>query len=164
MKNAPIILVGLVGLFVNHACASSQDVNVKKIIHDNHTIKSEVFENKKEDKTQIDATENKKQKAWITAYWSYPKQDKWTSKNQSSTGIFLKEGEHIAVDPKIIPYGSEIQLPDGTIRKAVDTGSAVVKRKASKGKYIIVDVYFYSKSEALKWLKKYSGVQEVTLL
>lgn len=113
----------------------------------------------------ISSSQEKKQKrVWITAYWSYPKQDEWTHEKKSSTGTTLKEGKHVAVDPDVIPYGSKIQLPDGTIRKAVDTGSAVKQRTASKGKYIVIDVYFTTKETAERWLAKYSQKQWVTIL
>jgi len=102
---------------------------------------------------------------WITAYWSFPKQDKWTARRQCSIpDVKLTEGEHVAADPRIIPYGSKIKLPDGTVREVVDTGKDVKRKKASKGKYIIIDVYFVNKDDADEWLDKYSEKQVVKLL
>ena len=50
---------------------------------------------------------------------------------KSATGTRLHVG-HCAVDPKKIPYGSRVVLPDGTTLAAVDTGSAVQNRKAAR--------------------------------
>ena len=49
----------------------------------------------------------------------------------ASNGRCLRNG-HCAVDPKKIPYGSRVVLPDGTALSAVDTGSAVQNRKAAR--------------------------------
>jgi 3D (Asp-Asp-Asp) domain-containing protein len=65
---------------------------------------------------------------------------------------------HCAVDPKKIPYGSKIMLPDDQLI-AVDTGPAVVRRTAARRsghtpaerKAIVIDRYFDSKREALFW-------------
>src|SRR5205823_1139946 len=48
-------------------------------------------------------------------------------------GARLRNG-HCAVDPKKIPYGSRIQLEDEELI-AVDTGPAVVRRKAPDGEF-----------------------------
>ena len=77
--------------------------------------------------------------------------DKWTRRGQSSTGIRLKEGVTAAVDPNIIPYFSKIELPEVKLSLvSLDTGSAVVKRTASRktGGQIIIDVFFEKESTA----------------
>jgi len=51
-------------------------------------------------------------------------------------------GRTIAVDPKVIPLGSQVKI-NGNIYTAEDTGSAI------KGKKI--DIYYNSHSEALNW-------------
>jgi 3D (Asp-Asp-Asp) domain-containing protein len=38
----------------------------------------------------------------------------------------------VAVDPKVIPYGSKVVAPDGKVYIALDTGSAVVSRAAAR--------------------------------
>jgi 3D (Asp-Asp-Asp) domain-containing protein len=48
----------------------------------------------------------------------------------ASTGQRLHSG-HCAVDPKRIPYGSKVVFPDRACT-AVDTGPAVVSRKAAR--------------------------------
>jgi len=65
-------------------------------------------------------------------------------------------GKTIAVDPKVIPYGSKIHIPRmGKTYISGDTGPAVVSKTASKGKTIVVDIYCSSKAEAQKLIKKY---------
>jgi 3D (Asp-Asp-Asp) domain-containing protein len=93
----------------------------------------------------------KKLKVRITAYW--PGQDYWTSRYKSSTGYTLKPGKSCAVDPRIIPYGSTVTI-NGREFKAIDTGSAVISKKASKGKYPIVDLFFNCERTAMRELAK----------
>lgn len=94
---------------------------------------------------------SKKIKVRITAYW--PGQDYWTSRYKSSTGYTLKSGISCAVDPKIIPYGSKVVI-NGREFKAIDTGSAVVSKKASRGRYPIVDLFFNCERTAMRELAK----------
>lgn len=91
--------------------------------------------------------------ARVTVYWhsSGPQQRAF------STGARLRPG-HCAVDPKKISYGSTVLFPDGP-SVAVDTGPAVVSRKAARlsGKTpnqrnaLVIDRYFETKKEALAW-------------
>lgn len=77
--------------------------------------------------------------------------------NKTSTGTKPKQGVTVAVDPKIIPYGSTIEidelkgiLDDGRFI-AEDTGSAVRKRKAAKaaGEDVpVIDIYVSDKKYA----------------
>jgi hypothetical protein len=89
--------------------------------------------------------------ARVTYYWSDP---------ITSTGKKPICGKTIAVDPKIIPYGSTVFIPKmGKWFSAQDTGSAVVKRTASKKlgrpECIVVDVYCSTKAIALNRIKTY---------
>ena len=89
--------------------------------------------------------------ARITVYWQ--NSDYYTKLLKSSSGVRLKNGMHVAVDPKLIPYGSKIRIEGWGTYTAVDTGSAVIKRTAAKrmGKNVpVVDVFFVSKEEALR--------------
>src|SRR6266404_4337280 len=80
----------------------------------------------------------------------------------ASTGRCLRP-EHCAVDPKRIPYGSTVVFP-GAVCTAVDTGTAVVSRKAarlcgrtaSQLKAIVVDRFFDTKREAEEWSNTHS--------
>src|ERR1700704_1205339 len=70
--------------------------------------------------------------ARVTVYWASGGRgsDHWTRRHVCSTGVRLAAG-HCAVDPRRIPYGSRVTLPDAVL-VAVDTGSAVVSRKAGR--------------------------------
>src|SRR2546423_12553328 len=63
--------------------------------------------------------------ARVTTYWQEEGQFR-----AAWNGARLRNG-HCAVDPKKIPYGSRIQLGDEELI-AVDTGPAVVSRKAAR--------------------------------
>src|SRR6202795_1805380 len=87
--------------------------------------------------------------ARVTSYWA------GEGSKFASTGQRLRAG-HCAVDPKRIPYGSKVVFPDRACT-AVDTGPAVVSRKAarlcgrtaSQRKAIVVDRFFETKREAM---------------
>ena len=87
--------------------------------------------------------------ARVTSYWAGERP------KYASTGRQLCAG-HCAVDPKRIPYGSKVVFPDRACT-AVDTGTAVVSRKAarlcgrtaSQLKAIVVDRFFETKREAM---------------
>jgi 3D (Asp-Asp-Asp) domain-containing protein len=88
----------------------------------------------------------KKMKVRITGYW--PGEDEWSSRFQSSTGTRLRAGRHCAVDPDIIPLWSKIKILNGKREwVAVDTGSAVISKKASGGKLPVIDVFAASEAQ-----------------
>src|SRR5205814_10578706 len=86
--------------------------------------------------------------------------DRWTRRHVCSTGARLQVG-HCAVDPRRIPYGSRVTLPDATL-VAVDTGSAVVSRKAARRagrtalekSALVIDRFFETKQQALSWARR----------
>jgi 3D (Asp-Asp-Asp) domain-containing protein len=90
--------------------------------------------------------------ARVTSYWA------GEGPKYASTGQRLRTG-HCAVDPKRIPYGSKVVFPDRACT-AVDTGPAVVSRKAarlcgrtaSQLKAIVIDRFFETKREAMTWM------------
>jgi 3D (Asp-Asp-Asp) domain-containing protein len=94
--------------------------------------------------------------ARVTGYWASE------GSKFASTGGRLRPG-HCAVDPKRIPYGSKVVFPDA-VCTAVDTGTAVVSRKAarlcgrtaSQLKAIVVDRFFETKQEAVAWSNAHS--------
>ena len=96
--------------------------------------------------------------ARVTGYWA----NEGDSGLYGSTGKRLRPG-HCAVDPKRIPYGSKVIFPDGACT-AVDTGSAVVSRKAARVRgrtpaqrnAIVVDKFFQTKREAVAWSNAHS--------
>jgi|GEM_PF-1062568 len=89
--------------------------------------------------------------ARVTSYWA------GEGPKYASTGRRLNSG-HCAVDPRRIPYGSKVIFPDRACI-AVDTGPAVVSRKAarlcgrtaSQLKAIVIDRFFDTKREAMAW-------------
>lgn len=88
--------------------------------------------------------------ARITVYWQ--NSDHCTRALMSSSGVTLKNKFHVAVDPKLIPYGSRIRIEGWGEFIAVDTGSAVIKRTAARrmGKNVpVIDVFFLYREEAL---------------
>lgn len=101
----------------------------------------------------------------LTVYWAKGGgTDFYSSKKKSSTGYTLKQGESIAVDPKIIPYRKEVIIPNIGLVKAVDTGSAVVSKRASKGKLPVIDVFFEYKKDAMLFANKYPKVVKVAVI
>jgi 3D (Asp-Asp-Asp) domain-containing protein len=90
--------------------------------------------------------------ARITVYWPGEGQVR-----ACSNGARLRAG-HCAVDPKRIPFGSRVLFPD-TVCIAVDSGPAVVSRKAarltgrtaSQRNAVVIDRFFESKEAALAW-------------
>jgi 3D (Asp-Asp-Asp) domain-containing protein len=100
--------------------------------------------------------------ARVTVYWASggSGSDRWTRQHKCATGAHLRAG-HCAVDPRRIPYGSRVTLPDGPLL-AVDTGSAVVSRKAARRSgrnalersALVIDRFFETKGQALSWASK----------
>lgn len=97
--------------------------------------------------------------ARVTVYWAGGHgADRYTRQHKSATGMRLHVG-HCAVDPKKIPYGSRVVLPDGTALSAVDTGGSVRNRKAARRagrtiderNAIVIDKFFETKQQALAW-------------
>jgi len=100
--------------------------------------------------------------ARVTVYWASGGggSDYWTRRHICSTGARLRAG-HCAVDPRRIPYGSKVTLPDATLL-AVDTGSAVRSRKAARRSgrtalernAVVIDRFFETKQQALGWARR----------
>jgi 3D (Asp-Asp-Asp) domain-containing protein len=100
--------------------------------------------------------------ARVTVYWASGGggSDYWTRRHIGASGARLRAG-HCAVDPRKIPYGSKVTLPDGTLL-AVDTGSAVRSRKAARlsgrnaneRNAIVIDRFFETKQQALSWARR----------
>ena len=100
--------------------------------------------------------------ARVTVYWASGGggSDHWTRRHICSTGARLRAG-HCAVDPRRIPYGSKVALPDATLL-AVDTGSAVRSRKAARRSgrtaqernALVIDRFFETKQQALGWARR----------
>jgi hypothetical protein len=93
--------------------------------------------------------------ARVTVYWASADAQQ---QRAAYNGARLRSG-HCAVDPDKIPYGSKVVFAEGDECKAIDTGPAVVSRKAARlsGRNanqrdaIVVDRYFETKEQALAW-------------
>jgi hypothetical protein len=103
--------------------------------------------------------------ARVTTYWREEGEFRAAWK-----GARLRNG-HCAVDPKKIPYGSRIQLGDEELI-AVDTGPAVVSRKAARRSgrnaaernAVVVDRYFEAKSQAVAWERSHPHFMKMRVL
>jgi hypothetical protein len=111
--------------------------------------------------------------ARITVYWAKggSGSDRDTRNHRTSTGKRLRSG-HCAVDPRRIPYGSRVLLPNGEILAAVDTGGAVKTRKAARKSgrttternALVVDRFFETKSQALAWARSHPMFMPVRIM
>lgn len=89
----------------------------------------------------------------VTAYCPCSKCcGKWAN-GITSTGVTATEGRTIAVDPKIIPYGSILEI-NGQRYVAEDCGGAIKDKR--------LDIFFNSHEDALKWGVQYHDVYLIT--
>jgi hypothetical protein len=103
--------------------------------------------------------------ARITTYWPGEGQVR-----ACSNGERLRAG-HCAVDPKRIPFGSQVVFPDAACL-AVDSGPAVVSRKAARitgrsaaqRNAIVVDRFFESREAALAWERSHPHFMTVRVV
>jgi len=104
--------------------------------------------------------------ARVTVYWRAEDQ----SPRACWNGIPLQDG-HCAVDPHKIPYGSKVVV-DGDELTAVDTGPAVVSRKAARAEgrtkeergALVIDRYFKSKEQAVAWARSHPQFMQVRVV
>jgi 3D (Asp-Asp-Asp) domain-containing protein len=111
--------------------------------------------------------------ARVTVYWASGGRgsDRYTRQHKCATGIRLCTG-HCAVDPRKIPYGSRIIFPDRSNLLAVDTGTAVISRKAARRagrnpyekSAVVVDRFFETKRQALAWARQNPAFMTVQVL
>jgi 3D (Asp-Asp-Asp) domain-containing protein len=109
-------------------------------------------------------TAKKEIKVRLTAYWAKGSgTDSWSAKRQSSTGATLKPNKSVAVDPRIIPYFSKLYIPNLGFRFAHDTGTDVIRKKASHGKYPVVDIFFMTEKEAMRFVNSNPKIVKVAV-
>jgi len=114
---------------------------------------------------KTDSSDYKMLTVRLTVYWARGSgTDADSCKMRSSTGHTLKQGDSIAVDPRIIPYNKEVIIPNVGLVKAVDTGSAVIGRVASGGKMPVIDVFFVNKSDAIDFADSHPKIVKVAVL
>ena len=109
-------------------------------------------------------TPKKEIKVRLTAYWAKGSDtDSWSAKRQSSTGATLKPNRSVAVDPRIIPYFSKLYIPNLGFRFAHDTGTDVIRKKASHGKYPVVDIFFMTEKEAMRFVNNNPKIVKIAV-
>ena len=109
-------------------------------------------------------TPKKEIKVRLTAYWARGSDtDSWSAKRQSSTGATLKPNKSVAVDPRIIPYFSKLYIPNLGFRFAHDTGTDVIRKKASHGTYPIVDIFFMTEKEAMRFVNNNPKIVKIAV-
>ena len=109
-------------------------------------------------------TAKKEIKVRLTAYWARGSgTDSWSAKRQSSTGATLKPNKSVAVDPRIIPYFSKLYIPNLGFRFAHDTGTDVIRKKASHGKYPVVDIFFMTEKEAMRFVNNNPKIVKIAV-
>jgi 3D (Asp-Asp-Asp) domain-containing protein len=109
-------------------------------------------------------TAKKEIKVRLTAYWAKGSgTDSWSARRQSSTGATLKPNKSVAVDPKVIPYFSKLYIPNLGFRFAHDTGTDVIRKKASHGKYPVVDIFFMTEKEAMRFVNNNPKIVKVAV-
>jgi len=114
---------------------------------------------------KTDSSELKVLTVRLTVYWARGGEtDSDSRKLKSSTGYTLKQGESIAVDPRVIPYEKEVIIPNVGLVKAVDTGTAVKQRVASNGKLPVVDVFFVNRKDAENFANNNPKVVKIAVL
>ena len=111
-----------------------------------------------------DVIPKKEIKVRLTAYWAKGSDtDSDTAKRRSSTGATLKPNKSVAVDPRIIPYFSRLYIPNLGFRFAHDTGTDVIRKKASHGKYPIVDIFFMTEKEAMRFVNNNPKIVKIAV-
>jgi 3D (Asp-Asp-Asp) domain-containing protein len=146
MRTAIIINLGFLLMLCHSAEAGTTGVSSKgfssKALQPN--------ENTSNDTSSESSNTSDGRLARITAYW--PGEDRFTTRKQSATGARLRDG-FCAVDSRIIPYGSVVKIPGVGDYLAMDTGTAVISRKAAKESghnsqersALVIDLYFPSR-------------------
>jgi 3D (Asp-Asp-Asp) domain-containing protein len=147
-----MILISIVSLGLFHNEIKTPSTLYKEISE--RCVKTDLF---------VKSTIPKKEiKVRITTYWAKGGDtDSWSAKRQSSTGVRLKPNVSVAVDPKIIPYFSRLYIPNLGFRYAHDTGTDVIKKKASKGKYPVIDIFFLHKKDAERFANTHPKIVKI---
>ena len=153
IKKVAVILF-LVILFVFLTCQPVEpEADLIPYMSDISYIPSKVYAKGKGQKLKIKTLKREFEEIGtftLTAYCACPKCC-GNSKGITASGTHCQEGRTVAVDPKLIPYGTTLKINDH-IYVAEDCGSAI------KGKHI--DIYFEDHQEALDFGKQKATVYQ----
>lgn len=94
--------------------------------------------------------------ATVTAYCPCAKCCGKYADGVTSTGRDAYKTRGVAVDPKIIPYGSQITIPGAGTFVADDTGGAM--RQATKRGEVHIDLRFDDHQKALVWGRQHLDI------
>ena len=154
VKNKKVIAT-VISLLIVFITTIKTYANENKEIENNNSIKIEKSINQKEIgiKRRLIEMDNKnikgrQMKVKASAYTGSPAE----GGDMTYLGTKCREGYTIAVDPKVIPLGTKVYIPQfGKVFVAEDTGSAI------KGKKI--DIFMNSYNAAIKW-----GIREIDII
>ena len=154
VKNKKVIAT-VISLLVIFITTIKTYANENKEIENNNSIRIENSIKQREIgiKRRLIEMDNKnikgrQMKVKATAYTGSPAE----GGDMTYLGTKCREGYTIAVDPKVIPLGTKVYIPQfNKIFVAEDTGSAI------KGKKI--DIFMNSYKEAMKW-----GIREIDII
>lgn len=106
--------------------------------------------------------------ATLTTYWAQGGgSDYWSKKGIGATGERLQAGITVAADPRVLPYGTVIEIAGIGKRVVQDTGSHVVERLASRKRgvnYPVIDLYFENRSDALRFAGRNEPFAEIRVV
>ena len=139
-------------LFVSTEMTSQEIIIVKPDVEETEEHEVEIVDNENEMVSTPQETEEPQIVSLgefrITAYCPCTLcSDNWGT--QTSTGVTATQGRTIAVDPRVIPYGTKVMF-NGNEYIAEDCGGAIKQKR--------IDLYFDSHQEALEWGVQYHEI------
>ena len=154
VKNKKVIAT-VISLLVVFITTIKTYANENKEIDNNNSIRIENSIKQKEIgiKRRLIEMDNKnikgrQMKVKATAYTGSPAE----GGDMTYIGTKCREGYTIAVDPKVIPLGTRVYIPQfNKVFVAEDTGSAIKGRK--------IDIFMNSYNAAIKW-----GIREIDII
>lgn len=135
------ICAGLVGLSI------TQNILYSKMLKQQTEKYTELMIEQQPDITEFP---NRKLGRFTLSWYSPKELGKPIHKLRTSTGTIPKEGRTIAVDPKIIPYGSIVYIQDYGYFIAEDCGGAIKQNR--------IDIFTASHEYAIQQGKKVAQV------
>lgn len=134
-------------------CFCLMITNVVQVYQSNHTLRKtqERFTDLMlEQQPDIQEFPNRKLGRFSLTWYSPKELGRPEEKLKTSTGLSPKEGRTIAVDPKVIPYGSIVYIQDYGYFIAEDCGGAIKENR--------IDIYTRSHEYAMQQGKKVANV------